>query len=194
MKSKFEVTDLGLLRYLLGIEVNETENDIFISQANYVVDILERFKMKNIKFAPTPTIIRLKLSKEDRSSNANLTLYKSMIGGLMYLTATRLDIMYAVSLVSRFMETPKETHCQATKRILRSMKLSSTVAKSSYVVYEIKLRESHTPREKSYPSASTVAKSSYAVCEIKLHESHTRREKPHPSASLRKLFLLCLSV
>eukprot|EP00253_Pinus_taeda_P008751 PITA_08751 len=119
MKSEFEMTDLGLLRYFLGIEVKQTENDIFIPQLKYVAEILERFKMQNSKSAPTPTVIGLKLSKEDCNSNVNLTLYRSMIGSLMYLTATRPDIVYAVSLVSRFMETPKETHWQATKRILR---------------------------------------------------------------------------
>ena len=61
----------------------------------------------------------LKLSKEDCSKNVNLTLYKSMVGSLMYLTATRPDVMYVVSLISRFMETPKETHWQEAKRILR---------------------------------------------------------------------------
>ena len=60
----------------------------------------------------------LKLSKKDCSNNVNPTLYKIMVGSLMYLTATRPDIMSAVSLVSRFMETPKETHWQASKRIL----------------------------------------------------------------------------
>jgi len=119
MKNEFEMIDLGLLRYFLGIEVKQTENGIFISQAKYVAKILERFKMQNNKYAPTPTIMGLKLSKEYCSDNANLTLYKSMIDSMMYLTATRPNIMYAVSLVSRFMETPKETHWQATKRILR---------------------------------------------------------------------------
>eukprot|EP00253_Pinus_taeda_P024742 PITA_24742 len=118
MKSKFEITDLGLLRYFLGIEVKQIENGIFISQVKYVVDILERFKMQNIKSAPTPTVIRLKLSKEYCSNNVNPTSYKNMIDNLMYLTAIRLDIMYAVSLVSGFIETPKETHWQATKMIL----------------------------------------------------------------------------
>lgn len=61
----------------------------------------------------------LKLSKEDYSGNVNMKLYKSMIGSFMYLTATRPDIIYVVSLVSKFMETPMETHWQATKRILR---------------------------------------------------------------------------
>ena len=69
--------------------------------------------MQNSKPAPTPTIMGLKLSKEDSNENVNPTLYKSMIHGLMYLTTTRPDIMYAVILVSRFTET------QATKRILR---------------------------------------------------------------------------
>ena len=99
--------------------MKQTKNDIFISQAKYVVDILERFKIHNSKRAPTPIVMGLKLRKEYCSGNVNLTLYKHMIGSLMYLIATRLDIMYAVSLVSRFMETPKETHCQATERILR---------------------------------------------------------------------------
>lgn len=75
--------------------------------------------MQNNKTASNATVMGLKLSKEDCNNNVNPTLYKSMIGSLMYSTATRLDIMYAVSLVSRFMETPKETHWQAAKRILR---------------------------------------------------------------------------
>jgi len=119
MKNEFEVNELGLLRYFLGIEVKHTENGIFISHAKYVAHILERSKMQKNKLAPTPTITGLNLRKEDFGSNVNLTLYKSMIGSLMYLTAIRPDIMYAVSLVLRFMETWKETHWQASKRILR---------------------------------------------------------------------------
>ena len=75
--------------------------------------------MQNNKPLLTPTVIALKLSNEYCSSNVNPTLYKSMVGSLMYLTATRPDIMYVVSLVSRFMETPKETHWQAVKIILK---------------------------------------------------------------------------
>jgi len=119
MKSEFEITNLGSLRYFLGIEVKQTKNGIFISQEKYLADILDRFNMQNSKPTPTPTVMGLKLSKEDCSSNANSTLYQSMVGNLMYLTTTRPDIMYVVSLVSRFMETSKETHWQAAKRILR---------------------------------------------------------------------------
>lgn len=74
MKSEFEITDLGLLRYFLGIEVKQNENEIFISQAKYVAEILERFNMQNIKPSPTPSVMGLKLSKEDCNSNVNPTL------------------------------------------------------------------------------------------------------------------------
>eukprot|EP00253_Pinus_taeda_P004680 PITA_04680 len=119
MKSEFEMTGLGIAKIFFGHRSEANGKWHFISQAKYVAEILERFKMQNNKSAPTPTVRGLKLSKEDCSNNFNLTLYKSMIGNLMYLTTTKPDIKYAVSLVSRFMETPKETHWQETKKILR---------------------------------------------------------------------------
>ena len=83
---------------------------IFIPKEKYAIQILERFKMQNSKEAPTPTTIGLKLSKKDCSKSVNPTLYKSMVESLMYLTATRLDMMHVVRLTSRFMETPKDSH------------------------------------------------------------------------------------
>eukprot|EP00253_Pinus_taeda_P018634 PITA_18634 len=118
MKDEFEMTDMGLLRYFLGIEVDQNENGIFISQARYVNEVLGRFNMQQCKAAITPTVMGLKLSKEDSNKDFDPNLYKSIVGSLMYLTATRPDIMFAVSLISRFMERPKEAHWQASKRIL----------------------------------------------------------------------------
>eukprot|EP00253_Pinus_taeda_P017690 PITA_17690 len=111
MKSEFEMTDLHFLRYFLGIEVDQSENGVFISQVKYVEVVLKRFNMQNNKAAVTPTVMGLKLTKEDNSQDFDPKLYKSIAGSLMYLTATRPDIMHAVSLISRFMERPKETHC-----------------------------------------------------------------------------------
>jgi len=110
MKEEFEMTDMGLLRYFLGIEVDQNENGIFISQEKYVNEVLERFNMQDSKAAITPTVMGLKLSKEDSSKDFDPSLYKSIVGSLMYLTATRPDIMFVVSLISRFMERPKEAH------------------------------------------------------------------------------------
>eukprot|EP00253_Pinus_taeda_P002279 PITA_02279 len=122
MKEEFEMTDMGLLRYFLAIEVDQNESGIFISQAKYVNEVLGRFNMQDSKAAVTPTVMGLKLIKEDISKDFDPSLYKSIVGSLMYLTATRPDIMFAVSLISRFMERPKEAHWQATKRILRYVK------------------------------------------------------------------------
>lgn len=122
MKEEFEMTDMGLLRYFLGIEVDQNKNRIFISQEKYVNEVLGRFNIQDSKAAITPTTMGLKLSKEDNNKDFDPSVYKSIVGSLMYLTPTRLDIMHAVSLISRFMEMPKETHWQAAKRILRYVK------------------------------------------------------------------------
>eukprot|EP00253_Pinus_taeda_P032699 PITA_32699 len=118
MKEEFEMTNMGLLRYFLGIEVDQNENGIFISQEKYANEVLERFNMQDIKAAIIPIVIGLKLSKEDNSKDFDPSLYKSIVVSLMYLTVTRPDTMFAVSLISRFMERPKEAHWQAAKRIL----------------------------------------------------------------------------
>jgi len=122
MKEEFEMTDMGLLRYFLGIEVDQNENGIFISQARYINQVLGRFNMQECKAAITPTVMGLKPSREDNTKDFDPSLYKSVVGSLMYLTATRPDIMFAVSLISRFMERPKEAHWQVAKRILRYVK------------------------------------------------------------------------
>eukprot|EP00253_Pinus_taeda_P005140 PITA_05140 len=108
MRGEFEMSDMGLLRYFLGIEVEQRENGIFISQAIYVNEVLERFNMQECKVTITPTVMGLKLSKEDSNKDFDPSLYKSIVGSLMYLTATRPDIIFVVSLISRFMERPKK--------------------------------------------------------------------------------------
>jgi len=110
MKSDFEMTDLGFFKYFLGIKVDQSENGVFISQVKYVEAVLKRFNMQNSKNSMTPTVMGLKLTKEDNNKDFDPKLYKSIVGSLMYLTATRLNIMHDVSLISRFMERPKETH------------------------------------------------------------------------------------
>ena len=75
--------------------------------------------MSNCKISPTLVIIGLKLSKDDEGSTVDPMLFKRFVGNLMYLTTTRPDIMYGVSLISRFMDSPKDSHWQAGKRIMR---------------------------------------------------------------------------
>ena len=116
------MTNLGLLKYFLVIEVKQMHDGIFISQKKYAGKILERFKMQNSKETPTPIAVGMKLSKEDTSKRVDPTLYKSMVGSLMYLTTTLLDLMHAVSLIFRFIETLSDSHWQVGKKILRYVK------------------------------------------------------------------------
>ncbi|XP_057980101.1 uncharacterized mitochondrial protein AtMg00810-like [Malania oleifera] len=119
MLVEFEMSDLGMMQYFLGIEVVQSANGIFISQKKYVQNILDRFRMKDCNPVSTPTEFGLKLNKDHEGKKVDNTLYKQIVGSLMYLTATRPDIMYYVSLISRYMENPTEMHLLAAKRILR---------------------------------------------------------------------------
>ena len=122
MMAEFRMTDLGELHHFLGIEVHQSNEGIFISQESYAKEILKKFRMENANPVSTPCITGLKLSKEGEGKLVNSTMFRSLVGNLMYLTSTRPDIMYAVSLVSRFMQKPYSNHWEAAKRILRYVK------------------------------------------------------------------------
>jgi hypothetical protein len=119
MKSEFEMSDMGEMQYFLGLQIRQTAAGISICQTKYVEDMLRRFNMQNCKAVSTPLVVGSKLMKVDESPLCDATLYRSMVGSLMYLTTTRPDIMFSVSLVARFMNQPHESHWQAAKRILR---------------------------------------------------------------------------
>jgi hypothetical protein len=119
MKNEFEMKDLGLMKYFLGIEVEQSDHGIFISQHKYDVEVLKKFKMEKCKTADTPISLGTKLRKEDLGSVISSTSYKQLVGSLMYLTTTRRDITYATSFISKFMESPKDSHWKVGKRILR---------------------------------------------------------------------------
>ncbi|KAG5232745.1 Retrovirus-related polyprotein from transposon [Salix suchowensis] len=120
--NEFKMTDLGKMRYFLGIEVLQLVDGIFICQKKYAQEVLERFKMENCNPVQNPIVPGTKLRKNVAGEKVNSTLYKQIVGSLMYLTATRPDTMFVVSLISRFMECPTEEHLAAAKRVLRYLK------------------------------------------------------------------------
>ncbi|KAG6523782.1 hypothetical protein ZIOFF_013669 [Zingiber officinale] len=122
MTKEFEMTDIGLMAYYLGIEVNQREDGSFISQAGYAREILKKFRMDNSKSINTLVECGVKLSKHDEEEKVDPTFFKSLVGSLRYLMCTRPDILYAVGLVSRYMEDPTTTHLKIAKRILRYIK------------------------------------------------------------------------
>ena len=122
MAREFEMTDIGLMSYYLGIEVKQSKEGIFISQEGYAKEVLKRFNMANCKPISTPVECGAKLSKVDEREKVDPTYFKSLVGSLRYLTCTRPDILFGVGLVSRFMEEPTMTHLKTAKRILRYIK------------------------------------------------------------------------
>ncbi|GMI75822.1 cysteine-rich RLK (RECEPTOR-like protein kinase) 8 [Hibiscus trionum] len=122
MTKEFEMTHIGEMSYFLGVEVKQTVEGTFLSQKKYVEQTLSNFRMKDCKPVATPAETGTKLSVDSTREPVNPTLFKSLVGSLRYLTITRPDITYAVGLVSRFMENPKQDHWIAAKRILRYIK------------------------------------------------------------------------
>ncbi|KAB2620555.1 hypothetical protein D8674_037640 [Pyrus ussuriensis x Pyrus communis] len=122
MMDEFDMTDLGKMRYFLGIEVLQREDGIFINQRRYAQEVLERFSMDQCNSVYNPIVPGSKLTKDEDGVRVDGTYYKQIVGSLMYLTATRPDLMFVVSLISRYMEQPTETHLQTAKRVLRYVK------------------------------------------------------------------------
>ncbi|KAD4888558.1 hypothetical protein E3N88_20631 [Mikania micrantha] len=119
MTSEFEMSDMGLLKFFLGLEVTQTNDGVFVCQSQYAKNLLSKFGLNNSKPETTPMNVNEKLHQNDGSGKADDVNYRSAVGGLIYLTHTRPDLAYSVSVVSRFMHNPSKVHQGAVRRILR---------------------------------------------------------------------------
>ena len=113
---------MGELIFFLGLQVHQRSEGIFISQAKYVRDFLKRFDLVECSPAKTHMSTTVKLDADEKRKSVNITAYRGMIGSLLYLTASRPDIMFATCLCARFQANPKESHLIAVKRIFRYLK------------------------------------------------------------------------
>ncbi|GKB31309.1 putative ribonuclease H-like domain-containing protein [Tanacetum coccineum] len=100
MKSRFQTSSMGELTFFLGLQVKHKADGIFISQDKYVDEILKKFDFVNVKTASTPIETHKPLLKDEEASDVDVHHYRSMIGSLMYLTASRLDIMFAQTIMA----------------------------------------------------------------------------------------------
>ncbi|GJV67861.1 putative ribonuclease H-like domain-containing protein, partial [Tanacetum coccineum] len=122
MKGEFEMSAMGELTFFLGLQVQQRPDGIFISQDKYVQEILKKFDLESVRTATTPYEAPKPKSKNEPDSPVNVHLYRSMIGSLMYLTASRPDIMFAVSACSRNQVTPTTSNLEAVKKIFKYLK------------------------------------------------------------------------
>ena len=113
---------MGELSFFLGLQDKQSKEGIFICQSKYCKDILKKFEMEACKAATTPMSTNCYLEADEAGPEVNQTMYRGLIGYLLYLTARRPDIMFVVCLCARFQSCPKESHLKATKRILKYLK------------------------------------------------------------------------
>jgi len=119
MMKEFSMTDLGKMKFFLGVEVIQDDKGIFISQQKYAEETLKKYGMEGCNAVRIPIVPGQRLTKKGAGEAADSTNFKQLVGSLRYLTATRPDLIYSVNLVSRYMENPSEQHMRAAKRILR---------------------------------------------------------------------------
>lgn len=122
LAKNFEIKDLGPIKYFLGMEISRSKKGISVSQLKYTIDLLKETGFLRCKPADTPIEANHKLGYEKGEVPVDKGKYQRLVGRLIYLSHTRPDIAYAVSVVSRFMYEPYENHLGAVHRILRYLK------------------------------------------------------------------------
>ncbi|GJS49413.1 putative ribonuclease H-like domain-containing protein [Tanacetum coccineum] len=122
MHKRFQMSSMGELTFFLGLQVKQQPDGIFICQDKYVADIVKKFNFCSIRTATTPIESNKPLVKDEGGVDVDVHVYRSMIGSLMYLTASMPDIMFAVCAYARFQVTPKASYLNAVKRIFRYLK------------------------------------------------------------------------
>ncbi|KAI3697255.1 hypothetical protein L6452_30136 [Arctium lappa] len=122
MHQRFKMSSMGELTFFLGLQVQQKSDGIFICQSKYVQDILTKFGFSDSKPASTPMETHKQITADLEGEDMDVHHYRSMIGSLMYLTASRPDIMFPVCVCARFQVRPTQSHFQVVKRIFRYLK------------------------------------------------------------------------
>jgi hypothetical protein len=122
MESEFQMSMMGELTFFLGIQVKQMKQGTFVHQAKYTKDLMKKFNMAEFKPVSTPMSSAASLGPDEDGEAVNQREYRSMIGSLLYLTATRPDIQFTVGLYARFQAFPRSSHRTAVQRVFRYLK------------------------------------------------------------------------
>ncbi|CAL1358977.1 unnamed protein product [Linum trigynum] len=127
LRNAFNLKEMGEVSYFLGLEIKRSANGLFVSQRKYILDLLESAQYTDCVPCSTPMEQNLKLSREEGDKLKDQSLYRSLVGSLIYLTHTRPDISYAVQVVSQFVGVATHLHLAAVQRLLRYLKQTQDV-------------------------------------------------------------------
>ena len=119
---EFEMKELGMMNYFLGMEVWKSADGIFLGKGKYAMEILKRFKMLDYKAIATPMEYNLKLLSDASSETFNAMMYHHIIGSLMYLKNTKPDILFVVNTLIQFLRDLIHVHLTVAKHVLRYLK------------------------------------------------------------------------
>ena len=119
MKKEFEMNMVGELTFFLGLQVKQRKDGIFISQEKYARNLVKKFGLDSKKHASTPMSSSTKINLDSSWVEVSPTLYKSIIGSLLYLAASTLDFAFSMGVCAHYQAAPKESHLTVVKRIIR---------------------------------------------------------------------------
>jgi hypothetical protein len=122
MESEFQMSMMGELTIFLGIQVKQIKQGTFAHQAKQTKNLMKKFNMAELKLVSTPMSSTASLGPDEDGEAVDQREYKSMIGSLLYLTATRSDIQFVVGLCARFQASPRSSHRTAVQRVFRYLK------------------------------------------------------------------------
>ena len=125
MQGEFEMSMIGELTHFLGLQICQQDLGIFLFQSKYARNIVKKFGLESASSVRTPMSPNVKLIIDLFGKSVDSSLYRSMIGSLLYLTASRPDISYNVGVCVRYQANPKESHMIALKRIIKYVKTTT---------------------------------------------------------------------
>ncbi|GJZ44275.1 retrovirus-related pol polyprotein from transposon TNT 1-94 [Tanacetum coccineum] len=122
MSLKFQMSMMGQMSFFLGLQVSQSPGGIFINQSKFSLEILKKFRMDSCDPIDTPMVDRLKLDEDPLGIPVDQTRFRSMVGSLMYLTASRPDLVFVVCMCARYQASPTKKHLEALKRVFRYLR------------------------------------------------------------------------
>jgi Reverse transcriptase (RNA-dependent DNA polymerase) len=127
MRSKFDISMMGELIFFLRLQIKQMKDDIFISQTKYVKELVKKFDITDCKTSKTPMTIDTNIDIDEWGRSTDIYQYMTMIVSLLYLTTSRLDIIFFICLCARYQANSKESHLIVFKIILRYVKFTLNI-------------------------------------------------------------------